>query len=257
MMDALYLLRNSAHDDFEIRHSLRSLERHAPWVRKVWIFGDRPKFLGGDISVIEHVPEGALAPVLGVKTPVTNFFLLNVLSSLIPELTPEYLHLSDDFFLLRDLPIAEARKDRYLEEMSGQARGRGVWRESLWRTHDLLKSLGYTGYNTETHVPTYLTKKRVLEAYCEFKAHATEDRHAGMMGLTAILNHALAREKMSLVKLSEENSRCGFWRTPPSYAEVAAQSEGKTFFNFDDGAWGEGIRKFLAERFPEKSRFEQ
>jgi hypothetical protein len=32
---------------------------------------------------------------------------------------------------------------------------------------------------------------------------------------------------------------------------------GKKFLNFDDAAFGGGIRQFLAERFPERSRYEQ
>jgi hypothetical protein len=78
-MDVVYLFRHSPNQDFEIRQSLRSIDRHAPYIRKVWILGDRPGFISDDTSVIEAVPESYLAPVLGVKTPVRNAFLLNVL----------------------------------------------------------------------------------------------------------------------------------------------------------------------------------
>jgi hypothetical protein len=257
-MDALYIFQHSANDDFEIRHSLRSIEQYAPYIRKVWIYGDKPHFISDDTALIEHVPHAATSRVLGVKTPVTNLFLQIFLSSLIPDLSSEYLFFCDDFYFLRTHTVEEIRQDRYLEDLSQQkVRGSGTWKDALWRTHDLLVRLGYTGYNFETHTPTYLTKKRVMAAYCEFKDFVTEDRFYGMLGLSAILNHAYKVEKSSLTHLHEEKSRCGFWGKPPTYEEAIQQSEGKLFFNFDDPAFGESIRKFLMERFPNRSRYEK
>jgi len=258
-MDVLYLYKHSENDDFEIRHSLRSIAQHAPYIRKVWIYGDKPAFLTDDKSLVEHIPDNEyLARVLGIHPPITNTFLLLFLSSLIPDLSSEYLFFADDNFLLKDFPITEARKDRYLEDLTTITnRGQGLWKEQLWRTHDLLLRLKYTGYNFETHVPSYFTRKRVLEAYCDFRDFITEDRWYGMMGITAILNHAHKQEKNALIPIHEENSRCGFWGKPPTHEEVVKQSQGKMFFNFDDAAFGEVIRRFLKERFPHRSQYEK
>jgi hypothetical protein len=257
-MDALYIYKHSEHEDFEIRHSLRSVASHAPYIRKVWIYGDRPRFLTDDTSIVEHVPHEATSRVLGVKTPVTNFFLLMFLSSLIPDLSSEYLFFSDDFYLLKDFPMEEARRDRVLEDMAlNKLRGRGIWVEALWHTYDALIRLGYTGYNFETHTPTYLTRKRVMDAYCDLKDFTCEDRWWGMLGPTAILNHAYRHEKMTLCNILQENTRSGFWGRPPAYEEVVQQSVGKTFFNFDDPAFCDAIRRFLMERFPEPCKFEK
>jgi hypothetical protein len=257
-MDALYLFKHSANDDFEIRYSLRSIEQCAPYIRKVWIFGDKPKFISDDTSLIENVPHEAMAWVLDVKTPVTNCFLMLFLGSLIPDLASEFLFFCDDFYFLKSHTIDEARKERYLEDLSlTKVRGRGLWKDALWRTYDLLLRFGYTGYNCETHAPTYMTRKRVMEAYRDFRDFVTEDRFYGMLAQSAILNHAYKQHKMNLTNLLEEKSRCGFWEKPPSYEEVIQQSEGKMYFNFDDAAFGESIRRFLMERFPNRSRYER
>jgi hypothetical protein len=261
-MDALYVFKHSPYNDFEIRYSLRSIERYAPYIRKVWIFGDRPAFLSDNKSLVECVPHKSLAPILGVTTPVTNFFLMLFLSSLIPDLSYEYLWFCDDFFLMADFPIEEARKDRYLGDMSVAhsqpqfKRPRGLWRDCLWRTYELLKRLGYSGYNFEPHVPTYLTKKRVLEAYRDLRDYVTEDRWFGMLGPTAILNHANSFERLDLVSIKDQGSRFGFWGSPPSYEEIVSVRHGKSFFNFDDNAFGPGIARFLCEMFPHRSRYE-
>jgi hypothetical protein len=112
--------------------------------------------------------------------------------------------------------------------------------QSLWRTYDLLKRLGYFGYNFETHTPTYFQRKWVFEAYCEFRDFTTEDRWYGMLGPTAILNHACRQDRMELVHLATEGLRAGFWgKPPPGYETVVEQCRGKAFLNFDDDTFAD------------------
>ena len=59
-MDALYFFRHSVYGDVEIRYSLRSLNKYAPYIRKVWIFGDRPAFLSEEPFLIRHAPHRTL-----------------------------------------------------------------------------------------------------------------------------------------------------------------------------------------------------
>ena len=258
-MDVVYLYRHSASGGFELRHSLRSLALHAPYIRKVWMFGDCPDFLSRDISIIEHVPHERTARLFGLHLPVRNFFLLMMLSSLIPELEHEYLRFSDDFFLLRDFPIAEARKIRYLENLSDPLpRRRDPWADCLWRTHDFLVSRGYGSLNFETHVPFHLTKSRVMEAFLEFRDHVTQHPMAGLMGATAILNHAVKREQLVPVSLADEGSRISFWDAPPSFEEVTSLTDGNaTFLSFADRSFGPGLKIFLQQRFPVPCKFER
>ena len=257
-MDAIYILKHSPHDDFEICHSLRSLAAFVPYIRKVWVFGDRPAFLSDDKSLIEHVPHSYMAGPFGFKTPVCNIFLLTLLSAMIPEVADEFLWFCDDFYLLKPFPREEAVKDRYFEDMAKiRTRARGAWIDSVWRTYDVLTRLGYTGYNFENHVPTYMKKKWVWEAYCDLKIFITQERFTGICGQSGILNHSLRREPRSIYDLKAENSRCGYYGTPPNYERVVAEAEGKQFFSFDDPAFGPAIRRFLEERFPDKSKYEK
>lgn len=63
-LDIVYLFCHSRHGDEEIRYSLRSVAAHLGWVRKVWIFGDRPEWLSEDRALVEHVPHGYMTPLL-------------------------------------------------------------------------------------------------------------------------------------------------------------------------------------------------
>jgi hypothetical protein len=198
-MDIVYLFRHSKFDDVEIQYSLRSVAENLTWARKVWVFGDRPGFLSDDKSRIEHVPWEAVAWLRHAQAPVRNFFLQCFLVAQHPDVDAEFRLFCEDYILLDHVTEAVARRDRFLQDLSQVTeRGSGVWKQTLWRTHDWLRRLGYGGLNFETHTPMFLTKKRVFEAYRDLHDYVTEDRFFGMLGPTGILSHAYKQERFAL-----------------------------------------------------------
>jgi hypothetical protein len=256
-MDALYLFKHSRHADEELRYSLRSLHTHASFLETIWVFGDRPNLLNVDHPRIRHVPHEYTARVSKVKTPMVNSLLMLFHASLIPELNFEFLWMCDDYILLVDLDEQVARRHRYIENLSEvKNRGGGQWKESLWRTYDLLKRFQYPGYNFEVHTPTYLTKKQVFEAYLRFQDFVTEDRFHGPLTGTTIFNYALQHEGLELTRVKEEGLYAGFHHKQPDDETVRKNCANKTFLNFDDNAFGPALLSFLRERFPEPCPFE-
>ena len=257
-MDVLYLLRHSPNEDLEIRYSMRSIECHAPWIGKVWVFGDRPAFLTCDTSIAEHVPHEATAGVIGAKAPVENIFLLIYLGSLIVGLSQEFVRFSDDYILTAPYPRDMAEKVRYLKNLSDTRNwGPKRWQRQLRHSYELLRRKGHSGYNFEAHVPQYLRREWVADAYNEFQDDVHPGRYEGLIGNTEILNHARARHGLTLTHVATEGKRFGFWNRQPRPSEISMAARGKAFFNFDDRAWGDGIKAFLHARFPEKSRYEK
>jgi hypothetical protein len=228
-----------------------------PYVNKVWILGDRPHFLTDDTSAVEHVPHEYVARIANYRLPVRNLFLQVFLGSLIPKLDHEFLAFCDDYLLIDHVRETEIRKDRVLEDLDKLVnRGKGAWKEALWRTYDLLKRLGYPAYNFETHCPTYLTKTRVLEAFCEFRDFITEDRFYGPLAFTSIQNYAVKHGTADLQWMTETQARAGFY-SPTDYDRIKAECKGKQFLNFDDAGFNDDMRRWLQEKFPTPSRFER
>jgi hypothetical protein len=256
-MDVVYFVQHSQHEDSELRYSLRSVAEYLPWIRKVWIFGDRPKFLSTDWSTIEHVSWEQIAWIGRFKTPVKNFFLQLFMASLWPELDFEFLVFCDDYIVLDNVSPIVAKRIRYLENLDDvKVRGTGMWKQSLWRTYDWLKQMGYPGYNFVTHSPTFMTKRRVFDAYADLEDFVTEDRFAGMLSHLAILNHAYRQRPVPLTSLTEEGIYAGVHDHPASYDEISRMCVGKSYLNFDDICFTEDMRRFLAERFPTPCVFE-
>lgn len=257
-MDVVYLFKYSSHRDEELRYSLRSVAAHLPWIRKVWIFGDQPAWLTPETHWIEHVPHENVAWLVGCKTPVTNMFLLLELVALLPEVANDFLLFCDDYVLLDDLSEHAARRVRFVEDLDAvvQKRGTGLFREALWRTYDVLKRLNYPRLNYEVHVPMPLTKSHVLAAARAFHDFMTEDRFHGPLAQTSILNHARRTDNFVPVSLAAEASYAGFHYQPIPYEQILSRCSGKQFLNFDDAAFNDDLRRFLAERFPSPCHFE-
>jgi hypothetical protein len=258
-VDVLYVYARDSGSDTQLRYSLRSLQAAATWVRKVWIFGDRPDWLADEKALVEHVPHEYMARLERWKVPLRNHFLMLFLGSLIPGLSDEFLAFSDDFILLAPLSTADLCRVRVLEDLAkAKSRGKGLFKDALWRTYDTLRRLGYGGLNFECHVPQFYTRRRIWEAYCELQDFVSEDRYFGLLAHTAIFNHAVRHEPLTdLVWLHEEGRKAGFYGQPPMVEAIRGQSEGKWFLNFDDKAWGPGIEEFLRERFPQPSKYER
>ena len=94
-------------DNGELKYSLRSLERHAPWVRNVFIVhgGNPPPWLDTSrpgLCTVRHeeiFPDPSVLPTFN-----SNAIELNL--HRIPGLSRRFLYLNDDLFLGRDTPLA-------------------------------------------------------------------------------------------------------------------------------------------------------
>jgi len=256
-LDIVYIFRHSPHRNDEIRFSLRSVAKHLPYVRKIWIFGDRPTFLSGDVSLIEHIPHAYLAPLFGLQIPVRNDLWMSFLASLIPGLAFDFVRFSDDYIVMAPLTRERLLTPSALEDLDKVAnRGRGKWKDQLWRTYDALKQYGYHGYNFESHVPQPLTRQLVFEAFMTFREQLSEERYGGLVTATTIYNYGLKHHGLQLAWLAEEKSKAGFYGKCPAKGEIAAVCEGKLFLSFDDTGWGPPVRDFLQEVFPEPCQYE-
>ncbi|MDR3633001.1 MAG: hypothetical protein P4L84_04140 [Isosphaeraceae bacterium] len=256
-MDAFYIFQHSKHGDEELRYSLRSVAQHAPWIRKVWIFGDRPLWLASRPELIEHVPHERIAWVIGVKTPVVNTFLMMWLSALLPEVDSEYLWFCDDYVLLQDLDVEVARQQRIVEDLTGaQLRHRGLYKDAVWRTFDLLRRFNFPGLNFEVHAPIHLKKRWILDAAARFRDFMTEDRFYGLLAKMAVLNHAHQQEGFKPVPIAAEGRYIGFHDRSFSREEIVTHCLGKTFLNFDDDSFDVTMQGYLKERFQEPCLYE-
>jgi hypothetical protein len=230
------------------------------WVRKVWIFGDRPEWLTEERGIVEHVGQEYVARALGCATPVRNDLVMLFMASLIPGLSFDFVRFSDDYIVLTSLTPEQLCTIRVQEDLSQlPVRGTGRFKDMLWRTHDILRQFGYSGYNFDDHVPMPYNKQIVFETFCAFRDFLSHDRYAGMLSGMTVCNYALKHHGLKFLGPEHPTFRAGYYEgaaptTPPEITHLCA---GKRYLTFDDTGFNTVLRDFLHERFPQKCKFER
>jgi hypothetical protein len=109
-------------DHGELRHSLRSLERHAPWIRRVHLVtnGQVPSWLDTSADGLSLVAHREIFPSPGAL-PTFNSNALEWRLHAIPGLARRFVYFNDDLFLGRDVGPetwvrADGRSRLYFED---------------------------------------------------------------------------------------------------------------------------------------------
>ena len=90
-------------DNHELKYSMRSVEKHLPWVRKIFIVTDNqiPPFLDVNHPKIKIVDHTELLPK--EILPTFNSSVLDYFIYKIPDLSEHFLYANDDMFINADL----------------------------------------------------------------------------------------------------------------------------------------------------------
>lgn len=122
MIDVVYTLGKGSHyKDFELRYSLRSVEKYLSGYAKVWIIGECPEWLQN----VNHIP-------FPDEDRPPDYNITKKISRAIeePELTEDFIFFNDDHFLLHPFEAKafpyfyDKQLDIYLKERGTDTYGR-------------------------------------------------------------------------------------------------------------------------------------
>jgi len=152
MIDALYILgRGSKQDDMELRLSLRSLEKNARNLDRIFIVGNCPDW----VQNVIHIPEEDKC------FPFSNH-IRKVLRAIEGGISDNFLLMNDDFFMMKPFD-AETYPYFIRGEMFNDKQG-GSYRAMLNRTVSILNKKGIDkvlAYNC--HVPIIYNGEKFLQ----------------------------------------------------------------------------------------------
>lgn len=275
----------------ELRYSLRSVERYAPWVRRIYIVTDEqtPPWLDTSNPRVRIVSHREIMPA--EILPVFNSTVIELYLPQIPGLAEHFLYANDDMFF--NAPVgpdfffdAAGRPVVRLKKQSLKRHDDDIYCHTILRMQELVRARrGHCCPLAPHHnIDAYRRSDYLdcLAAYGGALAGAGQARFrtADDWQRSLVLYDALAQGRATLREVTRYNklgsfgerfraafgfgcgsdSRCipAYTPDPGSVLEKYAPS---LFCLNDDARMTDAdrrrIRRFLQERFPEKSSFEK
>lgn len=270
-------------DNDELKYSLRSIEKHAPWIRKVFIVTDNqtPEWLDCSNPQIRIVDHKEIMPAESL--PCFNSCLIEHFLYQIPELAEHFLCANDDTFINKDVmaghfftsegfPVVRLTRKPFRKL-------RWFWRERICRKplKNYSATIALTARIVENKYGKYYTGmphhnidaylksdyKRVAEVvmHDEFEANNKNRMRS---------NNDIQRVVFSYIALAEKRGQLRYVNTKESMHVmiqkhrhyVRLEKFNPMFFCMNDSEYATDddrkfARAFLEKRFPEKSSFEK
>ena len=267
----------------ELKFSLRSVERYAPWIRKVFIVTDnqKPKWLDISNPKIQIIDQNDILP--DKSLPCFNSNVLEHFLYKVPNLSEHFLLSNDDMFFNKTvLPTTFFGKDGFpIIRLNRKPFRRFRWflreqifkkphklySKALFNAAELVKHKFGVFYNGLPHhnLDSYLKSEclRVAEHIFKNEIDLTKMNHfrsANDIQRIVYSYVALAEKRGHLQYVSSKESLHVHIQKDRHYEKL--KKFNPTFFCMNDTEYADDndrmkLKMWLSTRFPEKSKFEK
>jgi hypothetical protein len=240
--DVVYTLGDWSRDgdDFELRHSLRSLLGQE-WLGRVWIVGHCPEWIDRDI--VRHIP---MPDHHNPERKDKNIILKLLRACAEEDLSREFVAFSDDKYLMRPIGLEELgpwneKPSRY-ELIRDVAPTRlGLWNRRLWETVRHFQLQGRPVFTPEFHIPFAVDKALYPKVMLDMPWSVGN----GLLSLA----YVMAAHGADCVQDPPDGMIVRV-KEPLDRDAVQRLAGGCVFLNHDDRGLNEHLMDFLAHTFP-------
>ena len=267
----------------ELKYSLRSVERYAPWIRNIFILSDnqKPKWLDISNPKIKIIDQNDILP--NKSLPCFNSNVLEHFLYKIPNLSEHFLLSNDDMFLNRTVlpdtffaadgfPIIRLnrkpfRRFRWFLREQILKKPHKLYSKALFNAAELVKNKFGVFYNGLPHhnIDSYLKSDclRVSEQILKHEIDLMKMNHVRSSNdiQRVIYSYvALAEKRGHLQHVSSKNSLHLHIQKERHYERL--EKINPTFFCMNDTEYADDnhrmkLKEWLNNRFPKKSQFEK
>lgn len=238
-------------DCFELRYALRSIDKFLVGEHKIILIGQKP----GWIKNVEFIEK---SPVTGIKYG-RWFDLHEKIQSacLYDEKEEGFVYTYDDVFFLKETTLEHIKRPIAVQDLAKVTKrfanktASYDWQFLLWKTCDQLLSEGLPAYNYETHLPRYFDKQKMLEVFEKY------DCLIDPWQISTLYYNNTQPEIIPTLLLSDPpiNYKAGIYYAA-DYPSILKEVKGKQILNISPKSYDVAMRKFLQDRFIEKSKYE-
>lgn len=237
MIDAVYVLgTGSRWHDNELRYSLRSLEQYVAGIRNVFIVGQRPKWIAGNVIHIQYADYHAC------KEHNIMEKVLRVCQE--ADLSDQFLHLHDDHFALAPCDAIDVpfwyRMD--LDQLAQRVSVANNYRQALINTHAVLHARGLPVKNYDLHFPIIYDKKLFRLAMLSYNwsaCYVVKSLYANTIQAPGI--------QTTDIKLNADMT----------LRQIVDRIKGRPWFSIGPTALNQNLKGLMQAIYPIKSRWEQ
>jgi len=237
LIDLCYVLgTGSPWDNGELRFSLRSIETYLTGVDKVFVVGQKPRWLTNVI----HLPFPDSFPC-----KEKNIMLKLARACGHPDLSTDFLHLHDDHFCCspQDAETIPFWHGGLLERTAASVKPSNHWRDAVINTDRALKAKGLSHDNFDLHYPMIFNKNfypAIMDSFNwkEPRGFVVKSLYANSMKIKG--------ERSPDLKINERLS----------YQRIFERLRGRKWFSISNQGLSGEFKKFLAEFYPNPSKFE-
>lgn len=232
-------------DDFELRYSLRSLDRQ-PWARDVYVIGHKPAWLKA-----HHIP-------LADQWP-SSFKDKNIIKKMLracgeSRISNPFVANSDDQYWLKPINPDEMRipPREFPAQMDQQRFGRPFrsnWVKRQFETVEFLKKSKRSEIRFDGHVPYLIDKSEYLRTMNEIPWEMGE-------GFLIVVYHGWNFHTDNGFKIEDRDGVLVRIKEDLKPEEIEARTQKALFLNHNNRALSIGMREFLKQKFPDPSRWE-
>lgn len=232
MIDIVIPTAKSKTNFLDLRYALRALEKFTEHGR-IYLIGEKPNWITG----VEHIA--------GADNPDKRWKEMNILAKTFTafKYTDQYLFMNDDHFLLQPADIENYPyyyKGTCYQSMLKNA---SHYRQTMNQTRKWLGSKGCEDKNFDGHCPIIFHKSRFIRNVMAAPWHITDFG----FGMKSLYCAGMEGEYMEDKKLS----------TRVTLEQAREACKGRSVISCTDAALVTGLGMYLAELFPNKSKYEQ
>jgi hypothetical protein len=202
-----------------------------------------------------------------------NFFdVLHKIEAMVeePEVSEHFILFYDDTHLIRDVNSINELFDlvamqSYEDNAEGYESRKGKWLKTIMSAMTKLKEAGRPRHDYETHLPRFFTRSRWRELLGKFPP----DKELIPYAPSTLYYNWFYDEPLIKLNRDENKIKAGFYGERPAvrgdpgtYSSKSSEAikkalEGKKYVNYNDIGLTTELKQYLAELFPDKSRYER
>ena len=245
-MDILYVIgQGSRWENNELRYSLRSIEKNCKGVGRIFIAGYCPDFI--DKSKVIFVPVEDQ-----VEHDCKHKRILNCIEQVVEnyDISDNFLYSSDDHFYVLPTDFDNYPFFRKSMELPDSYDG-GSYTKSLYSTRLVLEAAGCTAYNFAWHGNTHFNKTLFLEPQFAAMRRMSYLMERGCEPSILMLNYWYTKRPF---EITDRGDRKFATDTPKDV--LLADVKTRECVSCASDTKNAYIRTYLAQTFPDKSKYE-